>query len=149
MESHGTPQEDCIKKRLTVGFRVALNDLRKGSWKQGFAIVCLLSKSTRNFMVSCINSLLRSRVTSYTSILETEGVSGTQRFQCPNQKYPKQTGRNSLPYLEGERSEKRLRLELVKKQHRSQEPGFRMFGYFVVWTVFMFLPGFRHDYKVV
>lgn len=100
-------------------------------------------------MVSCINNLLRSRVTSYTSILETEGVSGTQRFQCPNQKYPKQTGRSWLPYLEGKRSEKRLRLELVKKQHHSQEPGFRMFGYFVVWTAFMFLPGFRHDYKVV
>ena len=150
MENHGTTQEDCIKKRLIVGFRVALNDLRKGSWKQGFAIVCLhMSKSPCNFMVLCINDLLGSRVTSYTSILETEGVSGAQRFQCPNQKYPKQTGRSWLPYLEGERNEKRLRQELVKKQHHSQEPGFRMFGYFVVWTVFMFLPGFRHDYKVV
>lgn len=85
MENDGTPQEDCIKKRLTVGFRVALNDLRKGSWKQGFAIVCLLSKSTRNFMVSCINSLLRSRVTSYTSILETGGFWDTA-FSVPKPK---------------------------------------------------------------
>lgn len=46
---------------------------------------------------------------------EIEGLLGTQHVQWPNQENPRQTGRSSLPYLEGKQNEKRLRLKLAKK----------------------------------
>lgn len=69
-------------------------------------------------------------MTNYPSMLETKEVSGTQHFQCPDQKTPRQTASSWLPYLEGKRNKENLRLEMVKKQYYSQEPGFGMFGYF-------------------
>lgn len=59
-------------------------------------------------------------------MLEAERFPRAQHFQCPNKETLRPTGRGRLPYPEGKRNEKRLRLELVKKQLHSQDLGFEI-----------------------
>lgn len=84
-------------------------------------------------------------------MLETRGVPGIQSFQCLKQKISgkqRGVGHSIIRSLEGKSNEKKLRLELVKRQHHSQEPGFRILVIFVFWSMFMFLSGLRCNYKV-
>ena len=86
-----------------MGCKLVLSDLRVDSRKQGFAIVCLLSKTRGNFMIWYINdsSQKTGQPTIPVCLRQRELLS--PHFQYPNQENPRQTGRSYLLYLEGKK----------------------------------------------